>query len=238
MAFSLTNFVAQHQRPAVIVPMMATSWRDLQAFLAAVQATPIDVIEWRVDAALAAGWLPSRDEMQAAVISSQQPILFTWRTQAEGGLAAFDAGLFAQVYDQALQAGVWAIDVEFALREQLSAYRTWLAHEQVVLSYHDFSGVPADLTQHFQQMAADQPAVVKMAVTPVTPAEVSTIMALPQTRPEQTSIVIGMGEIGQTTRVNGWQYGSQATFAALDEQHASAPGQLTWQHLWTTWTAK
>jgi 3-dehydroquinate dehydratase-1 len=235
MTFSLTNFVQQHQRPAIIVPIMARDMDEMCDALYDMNPTSIDAIEWRVDAALAAGWQPTEPEIKKVVATSYQPILFTWRTQAEGGLVAFDAKRFEKLYNQALKAGVWAVDVEFALREQLGQLERWLQYHQVMYSYHNFLGVSYDLTALFKEMAAQQPSVVKIAVMPKTQKDVSKLLELPKTIPTQPSIVIGMGSIGQVTRLQGWEHGSQATFASWTADQTSAPGQLTWQELWSQW---
>ncbi len=44
-----------------------------------------------------------------------------------------------------------------------------------------------------------------------------------------------MGEIGKSSRIEGYEYGSEMTFAVLDGTQGSAPGQLTINELLQAW---
>lgn len=235
-AFDLTDFVAKYDRPAVIVPLTARNWADLQGQITLAQAAQIDLVEWRIDLALAAGWSPSLAELKQVVAQVDKPILLTWRTTHDGGDFAFDLSRYVQIYDLAIAAGVWGVDVEFWAFAQLAdKVAQWREHVKIVVSAHDFDKVPQDLTAQISAMDSLSVDVVKFAGMVQTPLDVTRLFDVGDLTWVHPLILLGMGELGQTTRTRGWQHGSQATFAALTADQTSAPGQLIWQEMAAYW---
>lgn len=78
--------------------------------------------------------------------------------------------------------------------------------------------------------------IIKLAVMPKTLADVQLLLdATQDASVQQPLITISMGLIGQQSRVVGYRYGSEMTFATLDNQQTSAPGQLTIDELLQAW---
>ncbi|OKL51182.1 type I 3-dehydroquinate dehydratase [Buchananella hordeovulneris] len=94
---------------------------------------------------------------------------------------------------------------------------------QVVVSFHDFTGLPAQLGQVFAALAALDPDVVKVAVQAAGPADVAALAAAAATCPRPT-IAIAMGQAGQAARCCPELTRSLATFATVGL--ATAPGQV------------
>lgn len=132
--------------------------------------------------------------------ATTKPIILTHRG------ARPDAG----VLQRALDAGIDFVDVEFGL--DLTVDR-----KRVVLSHHDFEGMP-DVEKLMRDMLALQCAATKLAVTPRTLADNRRLLEL--IAPGVT--VIGMGERGLYSRILAPFLGSDLIFAG-----SAAPGQIT-----------
>jgi 3-dehydroquinate dehydratase/shikimate dehydrogenase len=103
----------------------------------------------------------------------------------------------------------------------------------VILSHHDFEGVPQDLTQIYDRLASTPAAVLKMAVHANDIVDCLPVFRLlERARSEGRDVIaIAMGTAGLATRILGPSRGAFLTYAALKEASATAPGQLTAQTL-------
>ena len=92
-----------------------------------------------------------------------RPVIVTCRPVWEGG--RFDGGEEARLrlLAEAMRLGAEFVDIEFRADRRSLPQPTGGA-TRVVLSLHDFQGVPADLVDRVRAMRAEQPAVVKVAV--------------------------------------------------------------------------
>lgn len=132
--------------------------------------------------------------------ATAKPIILTHR-----GVAVDPSTL-----NRALEAGIEFVDVE--LGGEIPVPR-----EHVVLSHHDFEGMP-DVEALVREMRAAGCAATKIAVTPRNFADNQTLLR--QIAAGVT--VIGMGERGLYSRILAPFVGSDLVFAG-----AAAPGQLT-----------
>ncbi|HEV2705903.1 MAG TPA: shikimate dehydrogenase, partial [Pyrinomonadaceae bacterium] len=80
-----------------------------------------------------------------------------------------------------------------------------------------------------ERMAASRAHVIKIAVLARDAVECLPVMRLLERarREGRALVALAMGEAGMWTRVVGPAHGSFLTYAAPDEEHATAPGQLT-----------
>ena len=70
---------------------------------------------------------------------------------------------------------------------------------RIVLSHHDFSGMPGDLAERVCAMHAEQPATVKVAATAT---RLTDCLTLREAMSRSTShVAIAMGSAGQLSRV-------------------------------------
>ncbi|MFD1486069.1 type I 3-dehydroquinate dehydratase [Lacticaseibacillus baoqingensis] len=219
--------------PAIAVPLTAKTAPELIAQAKAVCASPAAIAEWRVDAwpdvPLAVG-----QTVAAALHAANKQLLLTCRTQAQGGAFVGAVSDYGALYRRLLAISPDAVDIEahwpVAARKALVA----LVHEAgaaVVASAHDFTATPT-LAAGQQQLTAQAAwaDVVKLATMPQTPADTLTLLALSAWAKKALpcpAIVIGMGALGQLTRVATGAFASALTFATLGA--ASAPGQLSVQ---------
>jgi 3-dehydroquinate dehydratase/shikimate dehydrogenase len=224
-----------------------------QALAAAARAAELgaDLIEYRLDRLVDAG--QGRD-ITDLVQASALPCIITVRPTWEGGHCDADDATRAAVF-QAACAGVRKpayLDLELVsyqrspqLREcveklvdhpgQITATSTGL-----ILSSHDFQGRPADLLQRLEAMTqAPACRVIKLAWLARSLRDNLEAFEIIQQQYKPT-IALCMGEFGLPSRVLAKKFGALLTFAALDEDSNTAPGQPTladlkrlyrWDHL-------
>jgi 3-dehydroquinate dehydratase len=120
----------------------------------------------------------------------------------------------------AIEAGIDLIDVEWHEGVAVAPFR-----ERVVLSHHDYDGVPEDLEGLADAMLARGCAETKIAVTPRSFADNERLLGVLRSRPGLT--LFGMGERGLYSRILAPFLGSRLTFVAPDEESVAAPGQVT-----------
>jgi 3-dehydroquinate dehydratase/shikimate dehydrogenase len=120
----------------------------------------------------------------------------------------------------AFEAGIDLVDVEWHEGADVAPFR-----ERVVLSHHDYQGVPDDLDGLADAMLARGCAETKIAVTPQSFAGNERLLAVLRRRPGLT--LFGMGERGLYSRILAPFLGSRLTFVAPDEAKVAAPGQIS-----------
>ncbi|MBJ7617262.1 type I 3-dehydroquinate dehydratase [Weissella confusa] len=217
--------VATPERPLIAVPVMGETVNDVLVMLEQANESQTDVIEWRVDHLTDPGELQA-SQMQTIAFNADKPLIITWRTTAEGGQEDFDSIAYHWVYQLAIASRVAAVDVEVALLEEVGDVVEDAQSQGITVigSRHYFDATPADLDAELQSMVATPVDVVKLAVMPNDSGDVQQLLdatkVANQTKP---LITMAMGELGQRSRFEGYQYGSQLTFASLGE--SSAPGQ-------------
>lgn len=217
--------VATPERPLIAVPVMGETVNDVLVMLEQANESQTDVIEWRVDYLTDPGELQA-SQMQTIAFNADKPLIVTWRTTAEGGQEDFDSIAYHWVYQLAIASRVAAVDVEVSLLEEVGDVVEDAQPQGITVigSRHYFDATPADLDAELQSMVATLVDVVKLAVMPNDSGDVQRLLdetkVSNQTKP---LITMAMGELGQRSRFEGYQYGSQLTFASLGE--SSAPGQ-------------
>jgi len=99
---------------------------------------------------------------------------------------------------------------------------------RIIVSHHDFSGVPNDLGQIYERLAQTPAAVLKIAVQANDIVDcIPVFQLLDRARSEGRDIIaIAMGNAGIATRVLGPSRGSFLTYGSLDDETATAPGQI------------
>ncbi|WP_461214665.1 type I 3-dehydroquinate dehydratase [Lacticaseibacillus sp. GG6-2] len=221
----------QQPQPAIAVPLTAADGATLLQEVDAVCQSPAQVAEWRLDA-----WPEVPDKIAQLLAKrlreADKLLLLTLRTRAEGGAFAGTVADYVALYRRLLPLVMPdAIDIEASVPVVSRKALVKLAHDQqcvVVGSHHDFKQTPpfetAQALLQSQSLWAD---VVKLAAMPQIPADTLNLLATSawaRTHLSQPAIVIGMGALGQLTRIASGAFASALTFATLDRN--SAPGQL------------
>ena len=137
-------------RPKICIPLTSPDQTTLEQDLQTLQGLPHDLVEWRADcfglhrdkAALRHALQTLRDAL------GETPLLFTFRTKAEGGSASLDFASYASLNREAASSGlVDLVDVELfsADREDVKLLVSMLQTRGVgvVVSTHDFEKTPS-----------------------------------------------------------------------------------------------
>lgn len=209
----------------VVVPACARSVEGLAETIERA-ADRADVVEVRLD------YLPASEIATGARLALESvfavPLLLTLRPRSQGGEIDLDLAARREFWS-ALSNHNSFFDWELDLAESFTVDGPSLDWDRIVCSYHDFTGVPADLTEIFQRMRLTPALILKLAVTAREVTDcLSVLNCLDQARyAKRELIAIAMGEAGLLTRVLGSAFGSRVTYAAADADSATAPGQLT-----------
>lgn len=163
-----------------------------------------------------------RPDVAGALDGRRGPVLVTCRPRRQGGWYDGDEADRRALLQQALTLGAEAVDVEFD-----TGPLDWCApadRARVVLSHHDFEGMPPDARAMAGAMAATGAGTIKLAVTPDRPTQLLALRDIGRAY-EGRAVVLGMGDIGVISRVLYARFHSRWTYASDDQ--AVAPGQLT-----------
>jgi 3-dehydroquinate dehydratase/shikimate dehydrogenase len=183
---------------------------------AARDAAVADMVEMRLDGV-------ADLDVAGALADRAKPLVVTCRPQWEGGRFAGSEEERHRILSDAVSLGADFVDVEWAA---LHAIHTPgfgdivdSAPSRVVVSSHDFDGVPLDVEARARDMRTYGAAVIKIAVMP---------RALRDTLPLLTiarggdAVVVGMGDAGVPTRLLAARFGSRWSYAG----NGVAPGQI------------
>lgn len=101
---------------------------------------------------------------------------------------------------------------------------------KLIISYHNFKSTPQDIEAIYKSLLAKKAHLYKIAVT----AE-NTLQALQLLKwlreSNRNVIAVSMGACGQISRILGPIFGNTFTYACLDKNQSTAPGQLTVKEL-------
>ncbi len=242
MTKQLSQSPIQVNTCAICVPIVGPSLEDILSQVHNAVQAEVDIIELRADMWMRQVKVGEVDYIEKILNIVEQiesnvagiPMLFTWRTLAEGGETPLHGdnytNLLQAIVDQNL---VQAIDVElFAYTETIGAIMKQ-AHQQeiqTVMSYHNFQNTLDIETLHTyaERMVSIGAEVIKFALMPTTNDDVLSVLQftkeLTERYPQLPRITMSMGQLGQMTRTCGNVFGNCLTFSTLGQ--ASAPGQV------------
>lgn len=221
--------------PKICVPIVARTQDEILTEASRIKSLPVDLVEWRAD------WfhgVADMDQVSLALaglreILGDMPLLFTFRTQKEGGAAAVPDSCYEELMRHVIRSGMADLaDIELFSGCELVSSLIRLAHDhgvKVIVSNHDFQKTPPleEITGRLlkmQELGADLP---KIAVMPQNPADVLTLLSATQevsVRTGRPIITMAMAGTGLISRLSGELFGSVLTFGAAGQ--VSAPGQI------------
>src|SRR5262245_22215481 len=209
------------------IERLATDWERA--------AKIADVVELRLDCTES-----SVDELATRVseLLSQgsHPTILTLRAAEQGGQRQLSQSERIKFWNQQQPSGSQLIDIELDLAE------TWmndpppgLDWSRVICSHHDFTGVPKNLKEIYEQLRATPARIVKVAVKATDATDCLPIFKLlDQARSAGRELIaIAMGNAGIATRILGPARGAFLTYGAAHDEKATAPGQITAEQLTT-----
>jgi 3-dehydroquinate dehydratase/shikimate dehydrogenase len=161
------------------------------------------------------------------------PVIVTCRDSREGGARPHSDELRLQVLLAALEAGADFVDFEYAnfIREgnakKIQAALSTRPKSRLILSAHDFKGPFPNMRRLYQDIVTVCPGAIPKLVYAGNHINdcFDAFDLLHETAGDR--IVLCLGEPGLISRILAKRLGGFVTFGSLDEQAATAPGQLT-----------
>jgi len=192
-----------------------------------------DLVEVRVD-------YLRNPELEILLQNREKPFVITNRRKEEGGKYIGGERKRLTVLEKAIDLGADYIDVELAtgaslLRDLIRNKR----RTRVILSFHDFRGTPSlkelqRLSARMIRLGADVIKIVPFAKSWEDNLTVLSLIPFVKER-GQKIVALCMGEKGKMSRIFSPFFGAAWTYASLNKDNASAPGQLTVRELTNMW---
>jgi shikimate 5-dehydrogenase len=193
-------------------------------------AETADMIELRVDY-LRDFDFNEPDQLSVLLDGKPLPVIVTCRAVDEGGQQKIAEAARLRLLAASLQHGADYCDVEAAHYNEAAAAQ--LDASRLIVSYHNFSETPADLTIIYKHLIRLPAAIHKITVRANDIRDSLEVFRLLDraAAEHRTLIAIAMQEAGMLTRVLGPSRGSFLTFGSIARGHESAPGQFTCDEL-------
>ena len=215
-------------RVPICVPVCEESLSQMELAVERAAAAA-DLIELRLD------YLRSEVEGDFAtlekLLASEYDFVVTLRPVEQGGVRELDIPSRLKFWKSRWHDRAKFLDIELDLCTNPALLRHDEAPDwsRVICSHHDFSGVPVNLDNIYEQMSATPARVLKIAVQARDITDCLPVFSLLDRGGSEgrAIIAIAMGNAGLLTRILGPSRGALLTYGALDHLHATAPGQTT-----------
>ncbi len=170
-------------------------------------------------------------DLDQALAESNRPAVVTYRPVEQGGRRALDARsrLFFWLFKRPSKAELFDIELDIVRNEALFSEGNTIDWARVICSYHSFSGASGDLNRIYDSMKDTRAGILKIAarVTDITEC-LEFFHLLQRARNDGRELIpIAMGPAGTMTRILGPSQGAFLTYASLDDEKSTAPGQIT-----------
>lgn len=231
------NVIIGEGVPKICVSLTSGRVKGILSEAGEIAGFPVDIVEWRADRYEG---VRDMEKVGAVLLALQEmlggrPLLFTLRSEREGGGLSLSPEAYAELCIAAIRTGhVDMIDVE-AFTEGAAVgeiiQEAVLGGVAVIASYHDFEKTPSkdELVQKLLKMGETGADILKIAVMPHSKSDVLTLLDatvnVKEQHPERPIVTISMGEDGLISRLTGEVFGSAMTFGSVGER-VSAPGQM------------
>jgi 3-dehydroquinate dehydratase/shikimate dehydrogenase len=190
-------------KPLLCVTVTAATTAELRQRRDAV--ADADLIELRLDTV-------SDPDVAGALAGRTRPVVITCRPAWEGGEFRGSEEERKQILAEGLSQGAEYVDIEW--RAHFDDLIAQSAGRRIVLSAHDYHGVPIDLNARVHAMRSTGAEIVKMAATLTSLSDCVPLLSLGTASGRQGGLVlIGMGPYGLSTRVLAGRFGSIWTYA-------------------------
>ena len=202
--------MSANKNPRICIPICEPNLTALQS---------ADLIELRLDC-----FEEDFADLSAVVNSIPVPVILTYRPEEQGGYRKLTREERESFWKTQAARGdnVWW-DVEADLADHVGP--EW---SRTIVSHHDFNGVPNDLDKIYERLAQTPARVLKIAVQANDVVDcIPVFQLIDRARSDGREIIaIAMGNAGIATRILGPSRGTFLTYGALDEESATAPGQV------------
>ena len=222
-------------KPKICVPIVAETMSDIFSQARGMQRKRFDIVEWRID------WFEKFEDPDIVRRASRilhgilddQPFLFTFRTEKEGGKRPITPEYYVELNRIAAQEHlVDMIDVELFSGDEIVRQLLDIAHNAimpVVISNQNFEKTPSqeELVERMKRAEALGADILKIAVMPQSKRDVLSLLCATEQMSRESDrplITMSMGKDGIISRLSGEIFGSSVTFGTIGM--ASAPGQI------------
>ena len=165
------------------------------------------------------------------------PIIVTCRDQKQGGVKPYPEQLRIEILAEAIRSGCDFIDCEYdnflsaEVQDKIKAALAENSKTRLILSAHDFKSRFKDINRLYQDILTVFPtAIPKLAYTANHINDCFEAFDILHNS-SGDSIVFCMGPAGLVSRIVAKKLGSFVTFASINAEAATAPGQLTIEQL-------
>jgi 3-dehydroquinate dehydratase/shikimate dehydrogenase len=183
-----------------------------------------DVVELRVDYLHKIEF----EKLSELIRSVPCETILTFRPKEQGGMSNASLKERIRFWSKAKKLPATFFDFEsdlvFALKDDKEI--NW---RRIIVSHHDFEKTPDDLETLYETMSQTPARILKIA-TQANDANdcIAHFRLLERAKKDGRELIaIAMGEAGKITRILAPLFGSFLTYAALDDEQATAPGQVT-----------
>lgn len=235
------NITIGEGRPKICLPITGRNIAEIEQQSIQINQKNPDLVEWRVD------FYQNHDlELPLQIIRQHirdTPVIFTFRTQKEGGQQEITDQAYLSINEKAMMSGlIDFVDLELKLPAIIRDPLIAKAKQQgihTIISNHDFEKTPAreELINRLKEAELIGASVAKIAVTPKQAQDVLTLLSVTNKMNDMINIpliTMSMGGLGLVSRLTGEIFGSAVTFGTAGQ--ASAPGQLDSETLSTILT--
>ena len=202
----------------IVGPTQHESLEDIAA------AEPLaDFLELRLD-------LMGDYDLGALLNAAKKPCIVTNRTKREGGQFSGSEEERVNNLKQAVYAGAEYVDIETSTpKELLKPFLESKHKSKIILSYHNFTDTPEELS-HLYELMCEMPADILKIVTYA--RDIINNLALfnlidRAKKDDKKLIALCMGERGEISRILSPLLGGFLTFGSLETGKETAPGQIT-----------
>lgn len=223
------------QKPRVCISVCESSVAALERAITAAAAVS-NLIEVRLDC-LTAGELEAGASLLTKLLEqSNCESILTLRPAEQGGRRELDDEARQSFWSSAIFSDSY-FDVELDFAERFIAGMNLptlpIDWSRTICSQHDFAGVPVHLDQLYDRLASTPARVLKIAVQAADAIDCLPVFHLLERARHQgrEMIAIAMGPAGIATRVLGPSRGAFLTYASLDDESGTAPGQISAREL-------
>lgn len=194
---------------------------DVSALKARINRMPRFIHELRID------YLKAVPADFAELTAGPPKTIITLRPRREGGCFTGSEKRRIAILERALKAVPDYIDVEFSTAGELKKklYALPGRRTKIILSYHDFTGIPRNIRAVIRRMEREPADMIKLALRVDDASAIPRLLDISKAV-GKPKIIIGMGAGGVLTRILPERFGSAMAYAPPSPELSTADGQL------------
>ncbi len=156
------------------------------------------------------------------------PMIFTLREKSQGGSYRETEEARFKILHQIASLKPNYLDIESHVPDPFFTELSRANPEvKFIVSFHDFTQTPKDLDALYHLMKSKAACYYKIAVHAAQSVDAIRFMEWVKKGGKHDVIAVSMGVQGQISRILAPIFGSKLTYAALEQEQQTAPGQLT-----------